>query len=76
MGGAGVTVTATTVERRRVLGEINTARRKEEKDRRKGKSTRKKKKDKRWGCERVTGREIDTDLSMQHETGGNCDCAG
>lgn len=28
MGGAGVTVTATTVERRRVLGEINAGRRK------------------------------------------------
>lgn len=26
MGGAGVTVTATTVERRRVLGEMNTGR--------------------------------------------------
>lgn len=34
MGGAGVTVTATTVKRRRILGEINIARRKEEKERR------------------------------------------
>lgn len=32
MGGAGVTVTATTVERRRVLGEVNTARRREKKE--------------------------------------------
>lgn len=42
MGGAGVTVTATTVERRRVLGEINTARRREErkKKKKKGNNTR------------------------------------
>lgn len=33
VGGAGVTVTATTVERRRVLGEINTARKRAEKER-------------------------------------------
>lgn len=67
MGGAGVTVTATAVERRRVLGDINTARRRARQRERGGKSKKKgkttKETDRRRGREKIKGTEIDTDLS-------------
>lgn len=55
MGGAGVTVTATTVERRRVLGETNTARRREKRKAERGRERRGRRKISTSGTERRRG---------------------